>query len=88
GMDEGLVTQLNNRQLAQIFLLPLIPSVVLSICFVYICAKKILAGFFPLPLIPDILLTGQSLAVSFLLFFALYGIYYAAARISYSQRGK
>ena len=88
GMDERLVSQLNSRQLAQIFLLPLIPSVVLSICFVYICAKKILAGFFPLPLMPDILLTGQSLAVSFLLFFALYGIYYAAARISYDQRGK
>lgn len=41
GMSGHLVSKLNNRQLSQIFLLPLIPSLVLSICFVSVCAKKI-----------------------------------------------
>jgi len=88
GMNERLVSKLNNRQLSQIFLLPLIPSLVLSICFVYVCAKKILVSFFPLPIVPDILWIGQSLAITLVLFSLLYSIYYVAARISYGQRGK
>jgi ABC-type antimicrobial peptide transport system permease subunit len=88
GMSEQLVSKLNNRQLSQIFLLPLIPSLILSICFVYICAKKILVVFFPLPIVPDILWIGQSLCIAWMLFALLYGIYYVAARISYGQRGR
>ena len=88
GMSERLVSKLNNRQLSQIFLLPILPSLVLSTCFVYICAKKILVSFFLLPIVPDILWIGQSLSISLVLFFLLYAIYYVAARISYGQRGK
>lgn len=88
GMNERLVSRLNNRQLAQIFLLPLIPSLVLSICFVCICAKKILVSFFPLPIVPDGVCIGQSLGISLLLFFLLYSVYYIAARISYERRGE
>lgn len=88
GMSERLVSKLNNSQLSQIFLLPIFPSLVLSSCFVYICAKQILVSFFPLPIVPDILWIGQSLGISLVLFFSLYAIYYVAARISYGQRGK
>lgn len=88
GMGERLVSKLNKRQLSQIFLFPIIPSLVLSICFVYICAKKILVSFFLLPIVPDILWIAQSFGISLVLFFLLYAIYYVAARISYEQRGK
>lgn len=86
GMNERLISKLNNRQLSQIFLLPLIPSLILSICFVYICTKKILVSFFPLPIVPDIIRTGQSLAIALLWFLSLYTVYYVAARICYGQR--
>ncbi len=82
GMDARLVSRLNNRQLSQIFLFPLIPAILLSICFVSICAKKILMSFFLLPIVPDILWIVQSLSIAFVLFLLLYGIYYAAARMS------
>jgi len=88
GMREQLVTELNNRQLSQIFLFPLFPSLALSICFVYICAKKILTGFYPLPIVPDILWICQAFATALVLFTLLYAVYYIAARFSYSQRGK
>lgn len=88
GMEEQLVSKLNDRQLFRIFLLPLLPSLVLSICFVYICAKKILVSFFQLPLVPDIFWIAQSFGISFVLFSLLYAIYYVATRISYGQRGK
>lgn len=88
GMSDQLVSKLNNRQLSQIFLLPLIPSLILSICFVYICAKKILVNFFPLPIVADIIWIGQSLMIAIALFLLLYAIYYFAARICYGQRGK
>lgn len=88
GMGERLVSTLNNRQLSQIFLLPVLPSLVLSACFVYICAKKILVSFFLLPIVPDVLWIGQSLGISLVLFFLLYAIYYVAAQISYGQRYK
>lgn len=88
GMNERHVSKLNNRQLSQIFLLPIIPSLILSVCFVYVSAKKILVSFFPLPIVPDILWISQSLGIALVLFSLLYGIYYVAARISYGQRGK
>lgn len=86
GMEKRLISKLNNRQLSQIFLLPIVPSLVLSICFVSICAKKILVSFFPIPIVRDILWIGQSIGISLLFFSLLYGIYYVAARISYGQR--
>lgn len=86
GMSEYLVSKLNNRQLSQMFLLPIIPALVLSVCFIYICAKQILVSFFPLPIVPDILWIAQSFGISLILFSLLYAVYYAAARISYEQR--
>ena len=88
GMSERLVSKLNNSQLFQIFLLPIFPSLVLSACFIYICAKQILVSFFQLPIVPDIVWIGQSFGISLVLFFLLYAVYYLAARISYGQRGK
>lgn len=88
GMSERLISKLNNRQLSQIFFLPILPSLILSICFVFICAKKILVSFFLLPMVPDLLWIGQSLGLSLILFSLLYAIYYIAAQISYGQRYK
>lgn len=86
GMNRQLVSKLNNRQLSQIFLFPLLPSLVLSSSFVYICAKKILVSFFRLPIAPDILWIVQAFGISLALFLSLYGVYYVAARISYARR--
>lgn len=86
GMNERLISRLNNRQLSQIFLLPLLPSLLLSGCFVSIIVKKMLVLFFPLPIIPDALYIGQSFFISLLLFLPLYSIYYAAALIHYGRR--
>lgn len=86
GMSETLVSRLNSRQLAQIFLLPLLPAMIVSSCFVYVSAGKILSGFFQLPAVPDLVWIGKSLVITLVLFFLLYAIYYAAARISYEKR--
>ncbi|MDE7186651.1 MAG: hypothetical protein K2O13_03990, partial [Lachnospiraceae bacterium] len=85
GMSRHMLARLNSRQLLQLFLLPLLPALALAGAFLSICTKKILTGFFLLPVIPDILWILQSLAVSVLLFSLLYGIYYAAARLSYGR---
>lgn len=85
GMSRRMLARQNNRQLLQLFLLPLFPALVLGSAFLSICTKQILVGFFLLPVIPDILWILQSLAVSLFLFSLLYSIYYAAARISYGR---
>lgn len=86
GMSGRLVAKLNHRQLSRLFLLPLIPAFLLSVCFVYIGAKKILVGFILVPIVPDILWIGRSFAVALVWFLLLYTVYYAAARICYGQR--
>lgn len=83
GMDARMICGLKNRQMAQIFLFPLVPALVISISFILICAQKMLTGFLELPPVADIVLVSQSFAVSFLMFSLLYGIYYAAVRISF-----
>lgn len=87
GMNERLVAGLNRRQLLQLFVLPLIPSFILSVCFVYICAKKILVNFLILPAVPDMIRIGQAFVLALVWFLLLYSVYYAAARICYGQRG-
>lgn len=82
GMEERLIARLNSRQLSQLFLLPLLPALVLSSGFVYICAKKILVSFFVLPIVPDIVWIGQAFGIGLGLFLLLYLVYYLAARIS------
>lgn len=86
GMSEALVARLNNRQLGQLFLLPLLPAMVVSVCFVYVCSRKILVSFFPLPIVPDLLWIAQSLLIGIGLFSLPYTIYYTAARVSYRRR--
>lgn len=83
GMEEGLIARLGNRQLSQLFLLPLLPALVVSSCFVSICGKKILVSFFPLPVVPDMVWIGQAFGIALGLFLLLYTVYYLAARISY-----
>lgn len=86
GMNERMIGRLQGRQLAQIFLLPVLPALLVSSCLVLIAAKKILLGFFQLPVLPDILWIGQSFGISLALFSVLYAVYYAAARICYGRR--
>lgn len=86
GMNERMIGRLQDRQLAQIFLLPVLPALLVSSCLVLIAAKKILLGFFQLPILPDILWIGQSFGISLALFSVLYAVYYAAARICYGRR--
>ena len=88
GMNEQLVYKLNNRQLLLLFLFPIFPSLLLSGCFISICAKKILVLFFELPPTPDFLLIGQSLGISLVLFALIYGVYFVAAQICYEHRRK
>lgn len=40
GMSGDLISRLVTRQLALLFLLPLLPAVLVSICFTFICTKK------------------------------------------------
>ncbi len=81
GMSGDLISRLVTRQLALLFLLPLLPAVLVSICFTFICTKKILVSFFQLPIVTDLVWMGQSLMTALVLFSVLYGIYFAAARI-------
>ncbi len=83
GMDARMMSGLRHRQLAQLFLFPLIPALIISGSFLLICDQKMLFGFFEFPPAADIVLIGQSFAVTLLLFSLLYGVYYAAARISF-----
>lgn len=85
GMSEGTVRRLHGRQLTQIFALPILPAIFVSGSLIYICVKKMLRSFFQLPVMPDLVWIGQAYGISLLLFAALYGVYYAAARICYGH---
>ncbi len=88
GMREDKISRLHDRQLLQIFLLPVVPALLISGSLVYICTKKILVSFFQLPVTADSVWIGQSFGISLALFAVLYGIYFAAARICYGHTGR
>lgn len=85
GMNVQDIEKLNNRQLSMMFLLPLLPALIISSCFVYISAGKMQLSAFHLPVFSNNLWIFGSLCVAFVFFILLYGIYYIAARISYRR---
>lgn len=82
GMQERLISGLNHRQLSQIFLFPLVPSLIVSICLVYAGAEKMHLSAFALPVFNNDLWIIQTLGISLIFFALLYSIYYVAAQIS------
>lgn len=83
GMSEKNIVRLNNRQLSLMFLLPVLPALIISSCFVYVSAKKMQLSAFRLPAFSNNLWIVGSLSFALLFFILLYGIYYIAARISH-----
>lgn len=86
GMNIRDIEKLNNRQLSMMFLLPLLPALIISSCFVSVSAEKIQSSIFHLPMFSNSLWIAGSLSVAFVFFILLYGIYYIAARISYRRQ--
>lgn len=86
GMNERLIARQNNRQLTLLFLLPLLPALIISSSLISISADNMQASAFHLPVFNGNLWNLQASGISILFFLPLYGIYYAAARISYGRR--
>lgn len=80
GMTEKVINRLNNCQLLQLFLLPLLPAWIISSCFVYISAGKMQFAAFHLPVFADNFWIAESLGMAFVFFGLLYSIYYIAAK--------
>ena len=74
------------RQLSMMFLLPLLPALIISSCFVYVSAGKMQLSAFHLPVFSNNLWIIGSLSIAFVFFILLYGVYYIAARISYRRQ--
>ncbi|MDE6220245.1 MAG: ABC transporter permease [Lachnospiraceae bacterium] len=85
GMGNQFINKVNNKQLSMLFVIPVLPSLIVSGCFVYVSAVKMQTSAFYLPIFEDNLWIVQSLGGSVLLFTALYGIYYIAARMNYKN---
>lgn len=85
GMSQQHIDQHNNHQLSLLFLYPILPSILISNCFIYICAEKIQLSAFHLPVFTDTFWYLPSLGISFAFFLFLYSIYYLAVRISYGH---
>ncbi|MBD5516861.1 MAG: hypothetical protein HDR06_20075 [Lachnospiraceae bacterium] len=80
GMNEKLITQLNNRRFMLIFLLPLLPAFMISGSFVYIIALKMRSAVFHLNAMDNRLWIMRALGISYIFFILLYGIYYIAVQ--------
>lgn len=85
GMNERMIAKLNNHQLLLLFLLPVLPALIISVSLVYWGAEN-MQFISSLPLFTNNLWIFQAIGVSLLFFVSLYGIYYAAARISFERR--
>jgi len=86
GMNERLITRLNNRQLSLLFLFPILPALIISSCFIYASSIKMELSAFQLPVFTGNIWIAQALSVSFIFFLLFYGVYYIAARISYGRQ--
>lgn len=80
GMNDRLITQLNNRQFALLFLLPLLPALIISSSFVYTSALKIRSLVFHFATLNNQLWIMSALGISYIFFILLYGIYYIAVQ--------
>lgn len=86
GMNRRDVEKLNNRQLAMMFLFPLLPALLIGVCFIYVSAEKMQLSAFHLPVFLNNLWIMGAVSIAFLFFILLYGIYYVAAQISYRRQ--
>lgn len=86
GMRVRDIEQSNNRQLSMMFLMPLLPAMIVSICIVSVSAEKMQFTAFHLPVFSNSLWIISSLCAAFAFFLLLYGIYYIAARICYRRQ--
>lgn len=85
GMRNQFINKVNSRQLSMLFIIPVLPSLIVSGCFVYVSAVKMHTSAFYLPVFENNLWIIQSFGGSVLLFIVLYGIYYMAARKNYQN---
>ncbi|MDE5696507.1 MAG: ABC transporter permease [Lachnospiraceae bacterium] len=85
GMRNQFINKVNSRQLSMLFIIPVLPSLIVSGCFVYVSAVKIQTSAFYLPVFENNLWIVQSFGGAVLLFIVLYGIYYMAARMNYKN---
>lgn len=81
GMSVPDIEKSNERQLFMMFLLPLLPALIVSSCFVYVSAGKMQLSAFHLPVFSNSLWIVGSLCATFAFFILLYGIYYIAVRL-------
>ncbi len=82
GMEDRQIRRLGGWQTGLFFLLPLPPAFVVSSAYVILCGARLEQGLFYFPAAMGPMWLLGLLAKSLLIFGLLYGIYYAAARIS------
>lgn len=82
GMEERQIASLGRRQTGLFFLLPLPPAFLISSAYVILCAVRLERSLFYFPGAMGSMWLLGILGRSLLVFGLLYGIYYAAARIS------
>lgn len=80
GMTEKLIGKTNNRQFTLLFMLPLLPALLISGCFIYTCALKMQSAVFHLTVPGSHLWIIKSLGITYIFFILLYGIYYIAVQ--------
>lgn len=85
GMNKHDIAHMNSCQVALMFLLPVMPAIIISSCFVCISAEKMQLSAFHLPVFSNNLWILVSLGVAFVFFILLYSIYYIAVQISYKR---
>ena len=85
GMEKRMIIQMENRKLFLSFLVPVIPAMIMSACFVYTAAKGLQAGSFRLPAFGTDLWIVCAYAGALGFFVILYGIYFCAAQFSFRK---
>lgn len=85
GMNRHDITRMNRCQTALLFLLPLVPALIISSCFVYISAEKMQLIAFHLPVFSSNLWMFTAIGVAFGFFILLYSVYFIAVEISYRR---
>lgn len=80
GMTEKLIAKANNQQFTLLFMLPLLPALLISSCFVYTGALKMQSAVFHLTAPGSHLWIVKSLGITYIFFILLYGIYYIAVQ--------
>lgn len=86
-MSQRRIAGTNRLQMSLFFLLPLPPALLVSSCYILLCAKEMVETVFLFPLFWGRHWILSILGTSLLFFGLLYGIYYGAARISSRESG-